>query len=201
MSAAVFCSVRAPGHLGEYLGLTGARMGADDAIFAGFADFFVPSAKLPELIAALIEAPDPAVIDRFAETPPEGELRSKHATIDRIFAQDELLAMVNAFTCEAAGDWCEKARKSLAKGCPLSMRCTLRMVREARGMTSLEQALAQEYRYTWRSLEQGEFMEGIRAAVIDKDREPRWAKPSIGDVTKGDVDDMLASLGDDELTF
>ena len=68
-------------------------------------------------------------------------------------------------------------------------------------MTSLEQALAQEYRYTWRSLEQGEFMEGIRAVVIDKDREPRWAKPSIGDVTKGEVDDMLASLGDDELTF
>jgi hypothetical protein len=58
-----------------------------------------------------------------------------------------------------------------------------------------------EYRYTWRSLEEGEFMEGIRAAVIDKDREPRWAKPRLGDVTAADVEVMLESLGDDELTF
>lgn len=191
----------APGRIGEFLGLTGARMGADDAILAGFADFFVTSAELPDLITALSEDPDPAVITRFTETPSSGELRAKRATIDRIFAQDELSAMVNAFTCEAAGEWCERARKALAKGCPLAMHSTLRMIEDARSMTSLERALAQEYRYTWRSLEQGEFMEGIRAAVIDKDREPRWAKPEIGDVTKADVDSMLESLGGNELTF
>lgn len=68
-------------------------------------------------------------------------------------------------------------------------------------METLEEALAAEYRYTWRSLEEGEFMEGIRAAVIDKDREPRWAKPKVDDVGRADVEAMLDSLGENELTF
>ena len=95
----------------------------------------------------------------------------------------------------------EKAREALAKACPLAMHATLRMVLAARAMPRLEDALVQEHHYTWRSLEEGEFMEGIRAAVIDKDRAPKWAKPAIGDVTPADVDAMLASLGENELTF
>jgi hypothetical protein len=75
------------------------------------------------------------------------------------------------------------------------------MIRAARVMESLEEALQMEYRYTWRSIEEGEFIEGIRAAVIDKDRAPRWAKPGLDDVGDADVDAMLASLDDNELTF
>ena len=191
----------APGRIGEYLGLTGARMGAADAILAGFADCYVPSAKVPAMIEALVDEGDIRLLERFAETPPEGELQEKRSTIDQIFAQDGLSSIVNGFACLAAGEWCDRARKALSKGCPLSMHSTLRMIRDARGMSRLEEALIQEYRYTWRSLEEGEFMEGIRAAVIDKDRAPTWAKPDVDDVGEADVEAMLASLNENELTF
>jgi enoyl-CoA hydratase/carnithine racemase len=192
---------KAPGRLGEYLGLTGARMGAADAIFAGFADYYVPAEKVPAMIEALVDEGDIRLLERFAETPPEGELREKRSTIDQIFAQHDLAAIVNGFACLAAGEWCDRARKALSKGCPLSMHSTLRMIRDARGMSRLEEALIQEYRYTCRSLEEGEFMEGIRAAVIDKDRAPTWAKPEVGDVGEADIEAMLASLNENELTF
>lgn len=191
----------APGRLGEYLGLTGARMGAADAILAGFADIYMPSDAVPVLIQALVDASDIGVLERFAETPAAGELCEKRSTIDRIFAQDNLTAIVDGFACLAAGAWCDRVRKALSKGCPLSMYSTLRMIREARGMANLEEALVHEYRYTWRSLEEGEFMEGIRAAVIDKDREPNWAKPRLDDVADADVDVMLDGLNENELTF
>ena len=192
---------RAPGRLGEFLGLTGTRMGAADAILAGFADSFVPVARIPDLVDALIDEPDVKVIDTFKETPPAGELEANCAAIDDIFAADDLATLVDRVKGEAGSAWHEKVTQALARACPLALHCTLRMIREARAMESLEEALAAEYRYTWRSLEQGEFMEGIRAAVIDKDREPRWAKPKLGQVTEADVGAMLATLGDNELTF
>ncbi len=193
-----FLLSRAPGHLGEYLGLTGARMGTADAILAGFANSFVAAGRLPDLVQALIKEPDPAVIGRFAQTPPCGDLAKNQALIDDVFAQPDLSLIATALADRAETDWGAKASKALGRNCPLSLHCTLSMIRSARGMATLEEALAMEYRFTWRSLEQGDFMEGIRAAVIDKDRAPRWAKP---DIDVGRVDAMLASLNENELTF
>ena len=191
----------APGRLGEYLGLTGARMGAADAIQAGFADFFVPAEKIPDLIAALVDEADVRPIETFAETPPAGEFFVHCENIDDLFAHETVEAIADAVERAAECDWRDKVQKAFGKACPLSMKATLRMVRAARGMARLEEALTMEYRYTWRSLEEGEFMEGIRAAVIDKDRNPRWAKPGLSDVTAADVDAMLAGLDENELTF
>ncbi len=196
-----FILSRSPGHLGEFLGLTGARMGAADAILAGFADRYVPSDHLSDLVTALIEAPDPATIDRFAEMPPPGVLGGHQAEIDRAFVGDDMASIAAALDELDGNSWLDRSKKHLARNCPLSLHTTLRMIREARHMTTLEEALAMEYRFSWRSLEQGEFLEGIRAAVIDKDREPRWAKPGLDDVGADDVEAMLASLGDNELSF
>ena len=88
----------------------------------------------------------------------------------------------------------------MRKGCPLSVACALPMIRAAKDMT-WEDALAQEYRFTARCMEHGEFLEGIRAAVIDKDRDPKWAKPTLADVSEADVAFMLSSLGDLDLDF
>ncbi|MGI9433379.1 MAG: enoyl-CoA hydratase/isomerase family protein [Geminicoccaceae bacterium] len=192
---------RSPGHLGVFLGLAGARMGAADAIHAGFADCFVTSEKLPELIDALVQEPVPQVIERFAEAPPSGSLAEHQSSIDRIFAGQDLHAIAAALAETEGGDWLDVARKAFAKSCPLSMHATLSMIRDAREMASLEEALAREYRYTWRSLEDGDFMEGIRAAVIDKDRTPRWSKADIDAVGRADIEAMLASLSENELTF
>ncbi len=192
---------RAPGRLGEFLGLTGTRMRAADAILAGFADRFVPADRLPDLIEALVREADPRPIEPFAETPPAGELGALLSVIDEIFAEDDLATIVDRVKDDAESAWHKQVTQALARACPLAAHCSLKMIREARAMETLEEALAAEYRYTWRSLEEGEFMEGIRAAVIDKDRKPRWAKSSLDMVTKADVEAMLASLRDNELTF
>ena len=191
----------APGRLGEFLGLTGTRMGAADAILAGFADHYIPSEAAPELIAALVDQPDIRQIERFAEVPPAGDLAASREAIDNVFAHESMQAIASAVEHRPASQWRDSVHQALARACPLAMHATLRMVRAARAMDTLEEALVQEHRYTWRSLEEGEFMEGIRAAVIDKDREPRWAKPELGDVAEADVEAMLASLGENELTF
>lgn len=196
-----FILSRAPGRLGEFLGLTSTRMGAADAILAGFADSFVPAERLSDLTMALIEAPEPATIDQYTETPPKGMLADQLVEIDKVFALDDLISIDTALHDAAEGSWQLKAGKSLARNCPLSMHTALRMIREARSLQTLEQALAMEYRFSWRSLEEGEFLEGIRAAVIDKDRAPQWAKPGLADVSEADVDAMIASLNDNELTF
>lgn len=196
-----FLLSRSPGHLGVFLGLTGARMAAADAILAGFANSFVTSERLSELVSALVEEADPRLIERFAEAPPAGALPSATGAIDRVFAHADLAGIAAALDDETGTEWGGKATQALARNCPLSMHATLRMIRDARNMATLEQALTMEYRFVWRSLDEGEFMEGIRAAVIDKDRAPRWAKPGLADVSKADVEAMLRSLNENELTF
>lgn len=183
---------RAPGFLGEYLGLTGTRLGAADAILAGFADVFVPSDRLGRLTETLIETGDPESIRDFVEVAPEGKLGKDLDRIDRIFAADTVADMAELLKPDAGG-WAQATVKSLGYGSPLSLACTLQLIRDARASGDLKTALRHEYRYVSRCMEHGDFLEGIRAAVIDKDRTPHWRHASIGDVEPGEVAAMLAA--------
>lgn len=190
----------APGRCGEYLGVTGARMGPADAIYAGFADRYVPADRLEEMKAELAESGDPNRIRRFASRPAPGELDYFKLPLDDAFEAASAVELEAKLEDAAAAGlpWATKTLEALRKGCPLSIACTIEMVRNARHM-SLEEALAQEYRFTARCMEEGEFLEGVRAAVIDKDRTPKWARPKLSDVTARDVEAMLAPLGENEL--
>lgn len=188
---------RAPGRLGEYLGLTGYRMGPGDAILAGFADHFVPESRWPELAARLVETGDPGAIAAVAMTPPDAPLADRRYVIDTAFALEELSAIRDSLP---ATEWGRETAGTLARQCALSMAATLRLVRAARAEPGIEKALARELRFTWRAASEGELLEGIRAAVIDKDRRPRW-RTSIDTLDPAEVDAMLAPLGPDELTL
>ncbi|MEZ5789877.1 MAG: enoyl-CoA hydratase/isomerase family protein [Nitratireductor sp.] len=89
----------------------------------------------------------------------------------------------------------------MRKACPLSVACAFEIIGNARAATALEDVLAMEYRFTARCMEHGEFLEGIRAAVIDKDRNPRWQTPMLEDIGKERIAFMLSDLGSDELNF
>ena len=91
------------------------------------------------------------------------------------------------------------ALKALRRNSPLSMACTMAMLRPA--PPSLNDALIQEFRWTWRAMDQGDFLEGVRAQIIDKDRNPKWRHASPAEVTAHDVAAMLAPLGDDDLSL
>ncbi len=181
----------APGHLGEYLGLTGARMGPGDALHAGFADAFVPEAAWPALTAALVATGDPAAaVAATAAPPPESPLAARAEAIDDAFAAPDLAALAARLE---ASDWGHGVLKVLARQSPLSMACTLELIRAARRDPGIEKALRREYRFTWRSARDGDLLEGIRAAVIDKDRNPVW-RDTLDSLRPEDVAAMLAPL-------
>lgn len=179
---------RAPGRIGEYLGLTGARMGAGDAIHAGFADIYLPEAEWDAAKERLAESGDAATLK--GQTPPAATLEQQDLSAFGGRTVAEIIAAL-----EKAGD--ESALKTLRRNSPLSMAATLAMVRAARGDLRMQDSLSREYRFTHRATSDGEFIEGVRAQIIDKDRNPQWHQPA--DAAK--VQAMLADLGADELTW
>ncbi|QXT38676.1 enoyl-CoA hydratase/isomerase family protein [Gymnodinialimonas ceratoperidinii] len=187
---------RAPGRLGEYLGVTATRMGPGDAIHAEFADYYVPEAEWPALKAELLSG-DHEAVDRAAATPPESTLKEAQAGIDHLFG-GETLRDVLIDIAHAPSEIGEAALKKMQRNSPLAMACTIELVHRARMRDDIEHALRNEYRFTARSMERGDFLEGIRAAIIDKDRSPKWKHAAPADVTLMEVAQMLQPLGADE---
>lgn len=169
---------KAPGHLGEYLGLTGTRMDGADAIYANMADFFVPREKLAELKARLIETGDVGEIPKFAQSPPASKLMQMQGEVDRCFAGETVHAIRESLAT-VPDEWARKAQEAIAKASPISLVCILDAIRKA---DTLEAGLRHEYRFVSRVLEHGDFVEGIRAVIIDKDRNPKWRYGTMEEV-------------------
>jgi enoyl-CoA hydratase len=191
---------QAPGRLGDYLALTAARMGASDAIHAGFADHYVPAAGWEALKATLIATGKPDAIRSAARKPEPGRLSGESALIDALFATRDLASITAALEEDVSDEFAAAALKSIQRNAPLSMACALEMLTRLHGQHSLREALALEYRFTHRAMEHGDFLEGIRAQIIDRDRKPKW-RHGLKSVPDQIVTDMLAPLGEAELTF
>ncbi|KPU84576.1 enoyl-CoA hydratase [Marinosulfonomonas sp. PRT-SC04] len=189
----------APGRMGEYIGTTGTRLGAEDAIIAGFADYFIPENDWAALIETLIETGDWSLIDNAAIAPPTGKLTAQKADIERHFAGETIGDIIRSLESEET-DFTANTLKTLRRNAPLSMGCTVEMVHRLRSNTSIHRALELEYRFTHRAMEHADFMEGVRAAIIDKDRDPIW-KHTLGDTITMDVTNMLLPLGAEALDF
>jgi enoyl-CoA hydratase len=188
----------APGRLGEYLGTTATRMNADDAIYAGFADTYIPKLKWPELITTLETSGDLEIIDAASDIPPTGTLRALAPQIDAFFAGEALSDILNLLR-KNDSPFALETLKKLSRVSPLSIACTFEMMHRLRGPSlSMEKALDLEYRFTYRAMAHGDFLEGIRAAIIDKDRNPKWQYADMN-VPLTAVSKMLQPLGENAL--
>jgi len=188
-----FLLANAPGRMGEYLGLTGLRMNASDAIYAGFADTFVPYKHWEALKAELCESGDPDIVDDYAEEIAPSALLKIRKEVDKVFKPSALLNCLAGLEASEA-EWAIEAGKLIRRACPLSVACAFDIIRRARSFKQIERSLELEYRFTSRSISDGEFLEGIRAQVIDKDRKPDWQIKRIEDVTLEKIAEMLAPV-------
>lgn len=191
---------RAKGHIGEYLAMTGARLGASDCIYAGIADFYVEEKHIGELVKCLSETGDLERIDDFTSDAPEGVLSGQQSRINDHFSKPTAVDIVASLE-EQEGEWAQRAAKLLRRNCPLSVACATDLVRASRAAKTIEEVLTLEYRFTWRSMERGDFIEGIRAQIIDKDRNPKWNPTTLEEVDKQRIIEMLSPLDNNELSF
>lgn len=196
---------RAPGALGAYLGLTGARLGAADCLAAGTGTHFVPAAHLDALEAALAEAdlgadPHRAVDDvlrRFQGNPGASELVDLRARIDACFGAATLDGVLETLAGESSG-WGASQLEILNGKSPTSLAVTFRQLQTG-GDLDFEDAMRLEYRLVHRFLESHDFREGVRALIVDKDNQPRWRPAELAEVDTGDVDAYFAPLPGGEL--
>ncbi|MER5733688.1 enoyl-CoA hydratase/isomerase family protein [Streptomyces sp. NPDC002138] len=187
---------RAPGELGTHLALTGAAVGAADALLCGLADHFVPAGRLADLGRDLASGAVGDVLPRYAGTAPDGELARHRAWIDHCYAADTVEAIVERLSRYGDPAAKECAETILAKS-PTALKVTLAAVRRARAFGSLERVLAQEFRVSCAALTSPDLVEGIRAQVIDKDRTPHWSPADLAQVSDDDVERYFAPLGAD----
>jgi enoyl-CoA hydratase len=198
---------RSPGEIGTYFGLTGQTMNGPDAIYARFADAVVPSSRLAPLRETLVKlragvssAEVQAVIDGFATGETAGPVAALQPQIDRWFAHDRIEDIFVALQRDGS-ELAQSTLKTLNEKSPRGMVVTLKLLRLARASSSLEECLVREYRAALEVFRSDDFREGVRAAVIDKDRNPRWSPSRVEDVTPAMLASYLAEIGADELVF
>ncbi|MFE2014298.1 enoyl-CoA hydratase/isomerase family protein [Streptomyces sp. NPDC059491] len=182
---------RAPGELGTHLALTGLAVGAADALLTGLADHFVPAAALPALVADLTRLPAAEAVARHAAEPTAGVLAEQRAWIDACYGAPDVETVVDRLFDTGVPAAKEAATTLLTKA-PTALKATLAAVRRARALTSLEEVLDLEFRASCAALATADLVEGIRAQVVDKDRNPRWTPPTLAEVTDAGLARYLA---------
>ena len=180
----------APGETGVYLGMTGTQINAADTIAAGLANHAIRhpdwQALLTGLQAASSRADVDALVRKFSTAPGERQFAAHQAEIDELFAfervKDILIALQRKQT-----DFAAQTLKQIEAKSPMSLMVTLAAIRHAKGLATLDDALAMELRLGQWMSSRHDFTEGIRAAVIDKDQRPRWQPSALGEIDETEV--------------
>lgn len=195
---------RMPGKLGLYLGLTGRVCDRSDCYYLGVATHCVPAGKFESIKAAMIEAePIDAVLDGLHEPRGDSVLQRLRGPVDRIFSARSLEDILKGLEREQGEwkDWAQETLSILATRSPLSLKVTFEALKRGSGFKTLKEALAVEYRLATRMIRRHDFLEGVRAVVIDKDQSPKWKPPSLAEVSDALLESLFAPLpgGDLEL--
>jgi len=184
-----------PGEWGTHLALTGGTITGADAIHAGLADFYLPSAALPRVAAELTVRDAAAVIEMLATTPPASELATAQRWIDECYRGDDVGTIVDQLKAHP-DPAAQAAAATIVTKSPTSLKVTLRSLRTAKELPDLVAALEQEYRLSAALLRSPDLIEGVRAQIIDKDRNPHWSPPTLEMVSDEAVSACFAATSD-----
>ncbi len=182
-------------HIGLWLALTGARIKAADCELTCLATDYVESARLPELKAAIIH--DPLAVETLL-TEYEGDagrppLSAHQDEIARIFAGESVEAIVAALEA-ADSDWARAQLEVMATKSPQTLKVAFRQLQLGGAMKRFADNMAMEYRIGARVVQRHDFLEGVRAVIVDKDNAPKWDPPTLEGVTEAMLDAIFAPL-------
>ncbi|MEL6691870.1 MAG: enoyl-CoA hydratase/isomerase family protein [Pseudomonadota bacterium] len=199
---------RLRGELGTWLALTGERLKGADVAAARVGTHFLPSELIPNLKAQIAEADFLSgaaemlgeILSRLTHTVPVGSFEAHTATIDTCFAYDRAEDIVAALERDGS-DWALKQAETIRSKSPETVKVALRQVRDGGNCETFEENMRMEYRIGWRKVQSPDFIEGVRAVIIDKDHAPKWSPDSLEGVSDVDVARYFEPLGEDELSF
>lgn len=199
---ACFLLARSPGCLGTYLAMTGERVGAADALHCRLADIYIPSDRLTELPAVLAACRGEVrgALKRLSAPSLPARLAREQQWIDSCFGADQVETIV-AHLGPSPAKAAQAALQTMLKVSPTSLKVTLRNIHSAAAFTRVEESFQQDYGVALACITGHDFIEGIRAAIIDKDRNPRWRPDKIEAVTPDIVERHFQPLGRLELNF
>ncbi|GAA1365204.1 enoyl-CoA hydratase/isomerase family protein [Arthrobacter rhombi] len=184
---------RAPSGFGLHMALTSGHVTGADAVALGFADRFVPSGNLAALATALETTDAQTAIDAVSTTPPDSPLMGDRRWIQSCYAGGTAEGIVEALQADGDPAAADAATQILAKS-PTSVKATLELLRRAGDMTSVQDVLAMDARLAHHLLRGHDMREGIRAQLVDKDRNPQWNPATLEDVTAQDVAALFAAV-------
>ncbi|MGC6399715.1 enoyl-CoA hydratase/isomerase family protein [Sphingomonas sp. FW199] len=190
---------RLPGRIGQYLAVTGARIDGADCLALGLATHFLPAERLEDAKARIIADPTgiEAVLADLSAAAPQPRILSHRDAIDRLFASDRLEEIVAALEADDS-DFARDTLGTIRTKSPQAMKVSLKLLLDAATMPTFEDEMRQEYAVATRVVQRPDFIEGVRALIVDKDNAPVWNPSAISDMTDHMIDRIFAPLPDDE---
>ncbi len=190
---------RLGGRLGQFLALTGARLDGAECLWAGIATHYLPSDKLAEAKARIIEHPEriAGILSELSVTPPPARIEANAERIKKHFASDryeDILASLEADDSE----WAAKELATLHSKSPQTCKVALRQLAESAELDDFADNMAMEYRIASRVLTRPDFAEGVRAVIVDKTNDPKWDPATPEGVSEELLDSIFAPLPADE---
>ena len=188
---------RLPGRMGQYLALTGHRLDGAECLALGLATHHLPSSALAEAKGKIADTPQDvaAALDGLATEPPAAAILAHEAEIDRLFASDRLEDIYAALGADP-GEWAATTLATLKTKSPQTMKVSLKLLLDGRAMATFEDEMRQEYAVGARVVQRHDFLEGVRAVIVDKDNAPRWNPDTPEGVTDHVIDQIFAPMPD-----
>ncbi len=192
------------GGAGLYMALSGAMVSGNDAVGLGLADVLIESGRLSELTDRLLAIADADDVSKrlagLRRAPQQSELMRERNALDEAATGQSIEEVLDKMETSPSA-FARAAAAEIRSKSPTSLKITYALWRRAFRARRLEACLVNEYRAACRLLESHDLYEGIRAAIIDKDRAPRWSPASLGEVSDSMVAGILAGDGSPEPVF
>lgn len=190
---------RLPGRIGQYLALTGHRINGADCLALGLATHYLTSGRLEGVKDWIVERPREIdlILAGSSDVPDDAEIMTHRDDIDRLFASNVLEDIYAALEADG-GEWAAQTLATLKTKSPQTMKVSLRLLHEGAAMASFADEMRQEYAIGAHVVQRHDFIEGVRAVIVDKDNAPRWDPATPEDVTDHVIDQIFAPLPEAE---